>query len=742
MEGQEVLGASRSSARVLACVVGLGLLAAAGPAHAASGVWERAWGGSVDAVAPGPGPEICVVAANCEEGISGTGVGGEFDQPTGIAADAAGNVYVADPSNSRVQKFDSTGHFLRMWGRDVVASGPGDTSTDRFEICVAGLDTCQVGVTGDLGGEMTNPHSIAVDSEGNVYVSDSGNLRILKFNSAGTFLLAWGKDVVDNGANDGFEICDPSLDTCQSGAPATGPGGELAGPNVISAAAGSVYVTDGGDHGRIQKFDSNGHFLRMWGRDVVASGPGNTSDASFEICTIAANCKTADGTMGRAGELDDTTGIAVDPAGDVYVGEINFFGRRVQKFDSNGNFLRLWGKNVVSAGPGDTGTGPEICVAGVDTCQHGESGPEAGALGSPLGIATDAAGAVYIADGGRIQKFDSSGNFLRLWGKDVVSAGPGNTGSGFEICVAGFDTCTGGTGGSPALGGEMGFPASLSTDSTGSLYVVEEAYSRVEQFAADPSPETTIVAGPNAFPTPSPTFELASSDPGSTFECSLDGGAFGACSSSFSTPSLTDGAHELQARAIDPARQVDATAASRAFTVDTTAPETQVDSGPAAGAMTNDTTPTFEFSSSEPGSTFECRIDAGAFASCSGPHTPAALGIGRHTFEVRATDAVGNLDATPASRTFTVDADRPETTIDKAPKKKSSKRKAKFAFSSDEPGSTFECMLDKGEFGACGATVKFKVKTGKHKLQVRATDAVGNVDQTPAVAKWKVKRKK
>jgi hypothetical protein len=86
--------------------------------------------------------------------------------------------------------------------------------------------------------------------------------------------------------------------------------------------------------------------------------------------------------------------------------------------------------------------------------------------------------------------------------------------------------------------------------------------------------------------------------------------------------------------------------------LDTVAPETTIDSGPSGS--TADTTPTFTFSSSEPGSIFQCRIDTGGFASCSSPQTTSALADGSHSFEVRATDQAGNTDPTPASRTFTV----------------------------------------------------------------------------------------
>jgi dipeptidyl aminopeptidase/acylaminoacyl peptidase len=88
------------------------------------------------------------------------------------------------------------------------------------------------------------------------------------------------------------------------------------------------------------------------------------------------------------------------------------------------------------------------------------------------------------------------------------------------------------------------------------------------------------------------------------------------------------------------------------------------------------------------------------------------------------------------------DSDPPETEITKGPKKKTRKRKAKFEFSTDEPGSTFECKLDKSEFEPCDPTEQFKVKRRKHILDVRAVDPAGNADPTPAERKWKVKKKK
>jgi hypothetical protein len=75
--------------------------------------------------------------------------------------------------------------------------------------------------------------------------------------------------------------------------------------------------------------------------------------------------------------------------------------------------------------------------------------------------------------------------------------------------------------------------------------------------------------------------------------------------------------------------------------------------------------------------------------------------------------------------------------IDKKPKKKSKKKKVKVSFSSTEADSTFTCKLNKKAAKPCTSPFKAKSKKGKNKLLVTATDAAGNSDDTPAVAKWK-----
>jgi hypothetical protein len=107
-------------------------------------------------------------------------------------------------------------------------------------------------------------------------------------------------------------------------------------------------------------------------------------------------------------------------------------------------------------------------------------------------------------------------------------------------------------------------------------------------------------------------------------------------------------------RAIDAVGNVDGSPASHSWTVDTTAPQTTITAAPAA--QTSSTSASFGFSSSESGSSFECSLDNAAFVACTSPRDYTGLAAGTHTFRVRAIDAAGNVDGTPASHTWTISA--------------------------------------------------------------------------------------
>ena len=249
----------------------------------------------------------------------------------------------------------------------------------------------------------------------------------------------------------------------------------------------------------------------------------------------------------------------------------------------------------------------------------------------------------------------------------------------------------------------------------------------IDSSPADPSADTT------------PDFTFSSSEGGSTFECRIDGGTWTSCASPHTiAPALTGGSHTFDVRATDAQGNTDASPASYTWTVDLTPPNTTIDSSPADPS--SDTTPDFSFSSSEGSSTFECRLDAGSWSSCTSPHaiSPALTG-GSHTFEARATDQVGNTDATPASYTWVVDLTAPTTTIDSNPADPSGDATPTFAFSANEGGSTFECRIDGGGWNSCSSPETLgTLGAGSHTFEVRATDIAGNTDATPASYTWMI----
>ncbi len=184
------------------------------------------------------------------------------------------------------------------------------------------------------------------------------------------------------------------------------------------------------------------------------------------------------------------------------------------------------------------------------------------------------------------------------------------------------------------------------------------------------APEVTL-GGPDGQtfgPGATQTWTIAASDETSgvaSVQCSVQPSGsppvFGPCSagSSHSVTGLGDGEHEFAVRATDGAGNT--TDETRQFTVDAIPPDTTITSGPEEGSSSTAPPATFGFTSTEAGSTFTCRLYRSggavpAFSPCSAAagHGPVPQTAGTYVFEVVATDAYGNADASPARRTFTV----------------------------------------------------------------------------------------
>jgi tripartite motif-containing protein 71 len=190
---------------------------------------------------------------------------GQFVDPSSVAVDSAGNIYVGD--QLRVSKFDDAGKFELATGplADSAISEPAEVALDfANNVYVAdavynrvvkydsfGNFKLQWGSPGSGPGQFYFACGVAVDSAGNVYVTDVNNYRVQKFDSAGNFKLAWGSQGSGNG----------QFLTSR---------GAAIGNFVAVDSTDNVYVTDPGNF-RVQKFDSAGNFKLAWG----SQGSGN-----------------------------------------------------------------------------------------------------------------------------------------------------------------------------------------------------------------------------------------------------------------------------------------------------------------------------------------------------------------------------------------------------------------------------------------------------------------------------------
>ena len=252
-----------------------------------------------------------------------------------------------------------------------------DSGNDRIvKFDSSGNYLMQFGISGKNYGQFMDPRGVAVDNQGNIYVADTENDRIQKFDSSGKFLLKFGS----HGTGDG----------------------QFSGPYSVTVdKSGFVYVDDVGN-ARIEKFDSTGNFILKFGSRGQDKG-----------------------------EFDGIERIVTDNSGYLYVTSVY---QGVQKFDSNGNFVQaiplkptLDGNNVPDAWGIALDKNGEIYVAGYNQAriqkfdspgnfeyEFGSFGSEQGQFNHPGNIAVDNSGNILVADSdnNRIEKLDSSGKFI------------------------------------------------------------------------------------------------------------------------------------------------------------------------------------------------------------------------------------------------------------------------------------------------------------------------------------------
>jgi uncharacterized protein (TIGR03663 family) len=321
--------------------------------------------------------------------------------------------------------------FMMFVRRDLVAgawaapqAGAGGVDEEVYDKATRQLTAAQVigGQRGNQPGQLADPKNLALAPDGSLYVVDTFNHRIQKFDRDGKFVLAWGSE----GSEDG-QFKEPW--------------------GVAVAPSGDVYVADTWNH-RIQRFDANGTFKTKWGAQQLV---GNARDATGNffgpraiaidqsgsvLVTDTGNHRVqrfdADGKFlavygGRGagdGLFAEPVGVAVDRSGNVYVADT--WNHRIQKLDPNGKFMAEWpivgweSESVVNkpyiALDGDGAiylTDPELnrvvklSAAGQVMAVWGKQGRDQASLSLPTGIAVSSGGEVWLADAqnSRILKF-------------------------------------------------------------------------------------------------------------------------------------------------------------------------------------------------------------------------------------------------------------------------------------------------------------------------------------------------
>ena len=379
-------------------------------------------------------------------GDGGTATNAALWNPCGLAVDAAGNLFIADESNSRIRKLGTNGIITTVAG------------------------TNSAGVLGDGGlavdAGLNNPLGVAVDAAGNIFISDAFNNRLRKVNTNGII-----STIAGNG----------TLSYCGDGGPAVAAGLSTLG-GITMDAAGNLFLTDTGN-ARIRKVGTNGIITTVAGNGTFAFTGDNVpaTNTSLDYPTsVAADARgnlyiadesnnrirkvnssgiitTVAGTnsSGFAGDggpatnaiLSGPSGVALDARGNLFIADAS--NERIRKVDTNGIITTVAGNGA--KGPYLTGT------------FSGDNGPATNAgLANPSSVTVDAVGNLFISDSFnyRIRKVDTNGTITTFAGNGAYPyAGDGGA----------------------AINTSVGITYGLQTDGSGNLFIADNNCNRVRE---------------------------------------------------------------------------------------------------------------------------------------------------------------------------------------------------------------------------------------------------------------------
>jgi sugar lactone lactonase YvrE len=378
-------------------------------------------------------------------GIDATGAAAQFLAPSGIAVDSSGNVYVADQANDAIRKITPGGVVTTLAGTiGVRGSSDGTGAAASFYL----------------------PVGIAVDSSGNVYVSDAGNQTIRKITSAGVVTTLAGSVGVAGGANGTgsaatfnapLGIAVDSSGNVYVAEEINSDIRKITSAGVVTTLAGTLSVpgiTDG--MGVLARFNAPDAVAVDGSGNVYVADTGNDTIRMITpggaVTTLAGSAKhvgSADGT-GTAALFYAPDGVAVDSSGNVFVSD-----------DANSTIRKVTPGGVVTT------------VAGVALSYGFADGTGTGSrFDGPFGIAVDSGDNLYVADTGNdtIRKITASG---------VVTTLAGTPGTGFSD----------GTG----AAAHFNNPAAMVVDGSGNLYIADELNDTIRKVA--PGGVVTTLAG-------------------------------------------------------------------------------------------------------------------------------------------------------------------------------------------------------------------------------------------------------
>jgi len=307
-------------------------------------------------------------------GDGGAATSSYLDEPNDVALDAAGDLYIADTDNNRVQEIATTTH--TQWGQSMTA---GDIYT------VAGSSTGSSGHSGDGGAAssalLSDPYGLAFDANGDLYIGDYGNNRIQEI--AATTGTQWGQSMT---ANDIYTVAGSSTGSSgHSGDGGAATSATLYGPGGVAIdGAGDLYWAEYNNN-RVQEVAAATG--TQWGQSMTAG----------DIYTVAGSSSGSSGHSGDGGAATSALfsgpdGITVDSSGDLYIADRS--NNRLQEVAATTG--TQWGQSM-TAGDIYTVTGSSTGTSG----SSGDGGAASSALfNDPAGVALDPHGDLVIDDDG------------------------------------------------------------------------------------------------------------------------------------------------------------------------------------------------------------------------------------------------------------------------------------------------------------------------------------------------------